>query len=215
MPGYRIINDVQAVRGYDGAADNYYPVSYGVNADLCGLSVGTNMNAVTAIGTGVFNGYPATGTTQAIVVAGAPATTYPPMNTQKFTVNQASDTLLYADCGTRADFSPANILDNNSCLYYTTNGAQGNVPKANAMTLDGIAYPSGTTTTCPWLANRIPWNGNVNYFYNGGTWTTSDGAGKVKYSYPRHADAINIAFVDGHAETVHRAQWTRVRISPW
>jgi prepilin-type N-terminal cleavage/methylation domain-containing protein/prepilin-type processing-associated H-X9-DG protein len=206
-PGYKVFNNVS----WNTSA--YYPISYGVNADICCL-VDPGPPYTTTPGFGRFAGTPSMNpaqdglniafdpTTDTAAVAAAAKNSAgfgQPLSGRINQVRSPAATLLYADCGTRpsqwgSTFPPSgDALDFNDILCYTSNWATSNgaLTAKQAKTLDGVAQ-------CSWLGNRIPSDGN-----------------NFVSSPPRHRDAINISFVDGHSETVHRAQFGNVLVSPW
>ncbi len=179
----------------------YAPNSYGVNADISSLVDPAN-NA------GYFNGGFLIG------VYGGPRNylAYPvgvgsPLGAKLSEVFKSSETMLVADCGVRpavdgAGVTVANLttrsnngLDYSDVLAYSTNyivGNSGAFPgneKALMGTLEGVARTN-------WLKRKIP------YERHGKGRDEKDGR-------------INVAFADGHVETVGRADFKRVRVSPY
>ena len=160
--GFRLYNNVT------NSVSNYQAVSYGYNADIACL--------LDASGTGRFepggnyvNVYG--GPKDRVKNAGQP------LGAHLTKVAKASETLLYADCGTRPQtLTPNAALDNNEALYYTT----------NFLTTGGTLYEISLKVN---LKDRIPYN--------------------------RHKSRINVAFCDGHAETVGKDGFKRVRVSPY
>jgi prepilin-type N-terminal cleavage/methylation domain-containing protein/prepilin-type processing-associated H-X9-DG protein len=130
-PGYLIWNNV-------GYYDGYYPISYGINADITSV-VGND-------GFGHFGPF------DAVSVWGAPAGV--PLGAQLSKIKQPTEVLLFADCGTRPfdnQGNPNNGLDHNDGLYYTTNYMDGGgAPTADMGKLSGVAVTS-------WLGGRIPY----------------------------------------------------------
>ncbi|MBC8105104.1 MAG: hypothetical protein H7Z14_00820 [Anaerolineae bacterium] len=189
--GYRIFNNVTALPN----GKFYFPISYGINADLASIS--------DASGQGRF------GLNDNMSITGGPkpyqGTAGPngvrggqPMQAKLFKVQKSSDVLLYADCGTRpVQTGLTNPLDFNDALYYTTNYMyeQSGIKIEDAGRMSGIML-------VPWLRDRVPWT------RHGGRSTG-----------PRPADVrdgkINIAFCDGHAESILQGDARRVRISPY
>jgi prepilin-type processing-associated H-X9-DG protein/prepilin-type N-terminal cleavage/methylation domain-containing protein len=161
-PGFRLYNNVT------NSVSNYQAVCYGYNADIACL--------LDANGTGRFepggnyvNVYG--GPKDRVKNAGQP------LGAHVTKVVKASETLLYADCGTRPQtLTPNAALDNNEALYYTT----------NFLTTGGTLYEISLKVN---LKDRIP--------------------------YDRHKGRINVAFCDGHGETVGKDGFKRVRVSPY
>ncbi|CAN5709666.1 hypothetical protein BH09PLA1_BH09PLA1_20500 [soil metagenome] len=189
--GYRIFNNVTALPN----GKSYFPISYGVNADLSAIS--------DASGQGRF------GLTDNMSVTAGPkpyqGTAGPngvrggqPMQAKLFKVQKATDVLLYADCGTRP-LQPglSNPLDYNDALYYTTNYMY----EQSGIKIEDAGRMSGTMLV-PWLKDRIPWD------RHGGKRTGS------KPSDVRDGK-INVGFCDGHAEAIQQSDARRVRISPY
>jgi prepilin-type processing-associated H-X9-DG protein len=129
-PGYRIYNNV--INNPNGSP--YYPISYGVNADIC---VVTDQQGI-----GRFS----SNYSDAVNVTGGPidsiGNTHRPLNCQVNRVKRSAEVMLYADCGVRPYTPTGAALDYGDCLYYTTNYCGG-------YTLADIANAS-------WLGDRIP-----------------------------------------------------------
>jgi prepilin-type N-terminal cleavage/methylation domain-containing protein/prepilin-type processing-associated H-X9-DG protein len=117
----------------------------------------------------------------------APGKLGQPLRCRLDRVYKSAETLLFADCGTRPQSGAiVSPLDYNDCLYYTSNYCSGG-------RMSDIAAAS-------WLGNRIP-------------------LAKEPYN-PSKADrhiggVINIAFCDGHVESLGFGDLIKVRISPW
>jgi prepilin-type processing-associated H-X9-DG protein/prepilin-type N-terminal cleavage/methylation domain-containing protein len=161
--GYRLVNNVDP---WDG----YYPISYGINADVTALVDYTSPGGVGRFGLSDY-----------MNVVGGPIpnnlSAGLPLGAKLARIQGPAEVLMFADCGTRP-FDNAAIqsgLDYNDGLYYTTNFCGGR-------TLLSIDEAS-------WLKDRIP--------------------------LARHKNRINVAFADGHAETVPLAFFNRVRVSPY
>jgi prepilin-type processing-associated H-X9-DG protein len=110
-----------------------------------------------------------------------------PMDAKFDKVKNAAEVLLIADCGVR----PPNTTNtmpglDRSDAVYYTTNYMVN----NASTpKEDLGRLSGVAKT-PWLSARIPWK--------------------------RHRDKINVAFADGHGETILKnTDERKVRISPW
>ena len=116
-----------------------------------------------------------------------------PLNAQFIKVYHPSETLLYADCGTRPNIDASTPLNRNDVLMYTTNSATTAPLTANDLgKLSSVALKS-------YLQARIPITR-----HGGSTATLTNGKGK-----------INVSFCDGHAETVQTAFFNTVRVSPY
>jgi len=163
----------------------FFPISYGVNVDVTAVS--------DAGGIGRF------GLNDNVAVVGGPAPLlgnqmHPsgvkmgqPLQAKLYTprLYKPSEVLLFADCGTRPPIPQPNPLDYNDALYYTTNYMLNQSP---AIPSADIGRLSGVMKT-PWLKNRVP--------------------------LARHNKKINVAFCDGHGETVLEHEFNKVRISPY
>ena len=163
FPGYEVIVNI----GF-----NYKPISYGVNADLASIPTAANGGLLGSSFIGVKGD-------------ASDGNTYAPLGGNLDEIYQPSNTLMYADCGTRPSNNAGAIQDRNDITYYITNFSPG------GGTLQGVE-------DADWLKGRIP----VNHSDLGLT------------NVDRHNDAINIAFTDGHGELVKRDQWSEVRVSP-
>ncbi len=102
-----------------------------------------------------------------------------------------SNTMLYADCGTQPDNNKGQPVDNNAILMYTGSG---------------------------WVHSEKVYKGSLAAVWNA-EWSIRDklplsDTPAGEFGNDRHGDRINIAFADGHAETVKEDDAIRVRISP-
>jgi prepilin-type N-terminal cleavage/methylation domain-containing protein/prepilin-type processing-associated H-X9-DG protein len=184
-PGQNV--EIQPAPQYD-----YFPASYGINADITCVKDPADSGKHTMFNNGgwigVYNGpnSDAYGNPQ---IGDA-------MEGRLDRVKSPQDTLLFADCGSRP-YNFASDLDRPDSLIYTTNYMvyNGGDP-AKWGTLGGILETS-------WLRGRIPL-------------ARHDRLGRD----PSGASAgrngrINIVFVDGHAETVARSDFNRVKVTPY
>jgi prepilin-type processing-associated H-X9-DG protein len=192
-PGYLLINNVT---GFSGLGLTYatqnFPISYGINADIASI-IDLSPSSGTS-GYGVFN------------PGGEVRVTGGPGNSQSLQcridkVAFPSQTLLFADCGTKPPHTSGNALDWNDGLYYTTNSIAGNSAFSSNPTL---AYTLLGSAKISWLQKRIP-----------ATLPQSVTGGAPISINDRHKGKINIAFCDGHAESVAVTDFARVRISPY
>ena len=114
-----------------------------------------------------------------------------PLNGKLDKVRHSSEVLLVADCGVRyppgqSPPSASTPLDRYDAVYYTTNYM---VNMGSAVAPEDLGRLSGVDETT-WLKQRIPWS--------------------------RHRNKINVAFCDGHGETIQKNVDERgVRISPY
>ena len=171
---------------------DYYPASYGINIDIACIN-DTSMNppqTIYASGSsiGVYNGVTNSAYSSANVGLGA--------NARLDQVKDPTSTLLFADCGNRPYISQSS-QDRQDALDYTTNYMTYNGGDSSLWgTLAGIMQTS-------WLRGRVPLNRHDNKATspaNGGT-----GLG----------GRINIAFVDGHCDSVRQADFKSVKVTPW
>jgi prepilin-type N-terminal cleavage/methylation domain-containing protein/prepilin-type processing-associated H-X9-DG protein len=168
------------------ATGGYLPISYGINADIAAV---TRNN-----GEGRFDDTHVLG-----VYKGpnrGPYGTSPngaPLNGKLSKVADSTRTMLFADCGTRGDDGRMGI-ENGQALAYSshwTNDADGVTPFPG--TLHNMARAS-------WMQNKIP----LSRHDRKATDRVFNGRGR-----------INVAFVDGHAESVGYADFKMVKISPY
>ncbi len=198
-PGYALINNVINPSGDTGDGTYaYFPVSYGVNADICSIVDPVNGND--------FN----QGSTMDVANGPAGVGGGQPLGCRLARVLSPSTTLLFADCGTRPtqpEAVPGAALNYNDGLYYTTNydvyaGIPGSFPANTINTLEGIALT-------PWLRDRIPIAGNLMPS------NINASPQQPENTMDRHGDHINVSFCDGHAEAVNVSQFANVNVSPY
>jgi prepilin-type N-terminal cleavage/methylation domain-containing protein/prepilin-type processing-associated H-X9-DG protein len=167
------------------AGGPYFPVSYGINIDITALTDKT--------------GYGRFGLGDAVGVWGGPKTNGAysgdpagigaPMNGNLNRVKRASETLLMSDCGVREDTrASATPLDRYDTVYMTTNYNGYNSGNPNMRgTLQGVLETD-------WLKQRIP---------------------LLRHGLRASSGRINVAFVDGHCESVGLERFSEVRVSPY
>ena len=180
---------------------DYFPASYGINVDISSIkdfsstSSGSYNKTALTDGNyiGVYNGQNAStyGTPPGPVGDGA--------NANLAKVKSPATTLLVADCGV-APFDFSSEQDRSDSLIYTTNFMtyNGGTPSLWG-TLGGIMETN-------WLWGRVPLARHDRKARNpipGGSGNAGVG-GK-----------INVAFVDGHAESVVRGDFKNVKLTPW
>jgi prepilin-type processing-associated H-X9-DG protein len=110
-----------------------------------------------------------------------------PLNGKFDRVRNSSEVLLLADCGVRynpGEPVPGTPLDRKDVLVFTTNWM---TPGNSSLKDEDKGRLSGVAKTS-WLNGRLP--------------------------YKRHRDKINVAFCDGHGETVLKGDEQHVRVSP-
>ena len=179
---------------------DYIPMSYGINLDIT--------TEVIATGSGQSHGVFEWG--QWIGVTGGPnAAAYDgksgdPLAGRLDRVDRASEVALFMDCGVRPYDTVTNppSQNRNDSLYFTTNymTTNGGTP-ALWGTLEGII---GETS---WLRTRFPLDRHDSKMREVGAFGAFDWA--------RPAGRLNIAFCDGHVESVPRADFRRVRVTPY
>lgn len=172
-PGYEVTINI----GF-----NYKPISYGVNADICSIPQPGNP------GVGSFGG----GLDIGVKKGASDPGVYAPIAGAIDNIAKPSQTLLYADCGTRPEgFAPAgNLQDRSDSVFYITNYGYGGDLKSVFDT--------------PWLGGRIPID-RAGFMVSGGA---------ELIGVERHPDAINIAFSDGHGAATTVEEFENVRVSP-
>jgi prepilin-type N-terminal cleavage/methylation domain-containing protein/prepilin-type processing-associated H-X9-DG protein len=202
LPGYAMCNNV--VASTLGPGENnfgYQPVSYGLNADITMVIDGTGIGRFTP------------GSPNIDIYAGPnsnSAKVGQPLNCRLDRVYKSAETLLVADCGTRPWVGPPSPpsgmgLDENTCLYFTSNNAKSipitippNPLKGPGGRLVNIVNGSGGSNNC--------WGSNIPIAKN------PHNPSKVD----RHiGGVINIGFCDGHVEALGFGDFVKVRISPY
>jgi len=173
---------------------DYFPASYGINIDITCVKDPADSGQHTMFHNGgwigVFNG-PNQGP-----YGVNPGPVGDALGARLDRVKDAADTLLFADCGVRPfDFSGP--LDRPDGLYYTTNYMVWNGgDQAKWGTLAGILET-------PWLRKRLPLDRHDNK------------GREPSFSSPGVGGRINVVFVDGHAESVARDDFQRVKVTPY
>jgi prepilin-type processing-associated H-X9-DG protein/prepilin-type N-terminal cleavage/methylation domain-containing protein len=173
----------------------YFPISYGVNADISCIS-GPE-------GNGRFPVDPS----QIVAVVGGPppfqgSTLHgvrhgQPLNARLQKVHKPAEVLLYSDCGTRPGLPASKFIEANDALYITTNY----MLNETSLSPQDVGKLSGVYKT-PWLRNKLPLRRHGGKPTGNEPWQTRGGR-------------INVAFADGHAETVLQDDMARVRVSPY
>jgi prepilin-type N-terminal cleavage/methylation domain-containing protein/prepilin-type processing-associated H-X9-DG protein len=183
--GYAIVSNVISP---PNDTPGYFPISYGVNADIATVTDQYGIGRV------------AQGNADQVSVSGGPTMNgaQQPLNCQLFRVYKPAEVLLYGDCCTRPSNHNNTILYQNDSLYYTTDYlTAAGVPAGKSLcTLD-------TTLKYSYLAGKIP--------------ITSTGyPSQMPGNKARHAgNRVNFVFCDGHAEGVYPGDFGSVRISPY
>ena len=168
-PGHKIFNNISGDPLF-----NNNKVSFGVNADVTAIQWAPNAN----------RGHWTQSQTIDPHSNSAPSNQGKPLEGYLDPVRQPSNTMLFADCGTRANETLPPIDHSAILMYSGSTWISGSTSPRGTL---GAVYDSG------WARSKMPLAEN-------------DG--------DRHDDKINVAFIDGHAGTTGRDQWDKVRISP-
>lgn len=166
--------------------NNYVPISYGINADITLLCDSHGGQLGEPNGPWTVSVYGG---------PNAPNGTLKPLGCKMNRVYKSAETLLFADCGTRPQSGGyTSPLDRNDCLYYSTNYI------VNYPTKSMIGGYMSYIAQISWLGNRIP----------------LAKAPLNPSKVDRHMGGyMNIAFCDGHVESLGFGDLNRVRISPY
>jgi prepilin-type N-terminal cleavage/methylation domain-containing protein/prepilin-type processing-associated H-X9-DG protein len=207
-PGYQLFNNVSnlggtsggpAPAGYPGTFEGYYPISYGINADITGVTYEGSNPYAGACNPGAYYEVAAGNS----VAAGLTH----PLNCKLDAVKDPASTLLFADCGVRpnpgGNDTGGNMLNYCDALFYTTFFDTGAPLPAgvNPSTLRACA-------DTPWIRDRIPLDPDVLPLPVGDS-------GGNNMGWLRHGDHINVAFTDGHAAEVTPSDFPNVFVSPY
>lgn len=202
--GYKLFNNVTS----DLADTEYFPISYGINADITVISADDPSVGGTDIKSyfGRWSGW--------IGVVGGPPPAVPgganlgqSLSAKLTEVYRPSEVILMADWGVRPwSGSTTNPLDASDMLYITTNymTSTGNVNLASITSSGQLGTIDGANRTADssgkrWLGNKIPWQRHASRAKADGT----------------NGGQFNAVFVDGHADTVRPGDRTKARISPY
>ncbi|MDW8261582.1 MAG: hypothetical protein RMJ35_03575, partial [Phycisphaerales bacterium] len=101
------------------------------------------------------------------------------------------------DCGTRPFTGAIKFLEHNDSLYYTSSYMLNN----SSLKREDVGRMSGALQTS-WMRGKLPLRRHGGKPTGPNSWDTRDGR-------------INVAFADGHAETVAQHELRKVRISPY
>ncbi|MGF1632653.1 MAG: type II secretion system protein [Phycisphaerae bacterium] len=179
---------------WSGGTD-YARISYGINIDIT-----ASIDPTTGLGRynagseiGVVGG-PRVGQ-----YASRQANVGQPLDGKLAGVKNASETLMFADAGVRpyqkpGEPAPANLLDRHDLLAYTSNYMATSIPDEDQGRLSGVMQT-------PWLRDRVPLGRYGNEI--------------ADFEDDGRTGRINVGFVDGHAETVQRGEFQKVRVSPY
>lgn len=204
-PGYQLFNNVAvgtggstqpAPSGYPGYFQGYYPVSYGINADIASAN---------------YNGqYAAFNPNWAFQISSGSASSSAPTaaaGCKLSSVANPSSTLMFGDCGVRPNPGGMDAQGGNGLFYcdetYYTSAytyASALPANVNVETLQAVADDAA-------LRDRIPLAPDVLPLPLGDP-------GGNNMGWMRHGTTINIAFVDGHAEEVSPSDFHNVFVDP-
>ncbi|GIW76360.1 MAG: hypothetical protein KatS3mg104_1423 [Phycisphaerae bacterium] len=182
-PGYYLYTDTAYV---DLASTNgYVPISYGINVDIAALNDANGDGRFTWDHIlGVYKGPKTSAFYQGQTDVGAP------LQAKLSKVAVPTETLLFADCGTRGDVGVG--IENPQTLGYSSHWTHGT--DVYPGTLHNMSLAS-------WMRDRIPLGRH-------------DLRGRDR-QWNNTAGRINVVFCDGHAESIGRDDFKRVRISPY
>ena len=173
---------------FNNVAGGSQPVSYGYNADIACVSDLTGVGRFGQNGDSIGVVWGPRGPGYSAVIG-------QPLQCKLNRISKPSEVLLFADCGTRPATGLRNYpLDYNDSLFYTTNWMD-----LNALPAEDRGKLSGVLKT-DWLKHRVPMLRHGGKQKADGSFTNS---------------RLNIAFADGHAETVLQSEFNRVRVSPY
>lgn len=164
----------------------FLPISYGINADIASID--------DADGHGRFDPFHALGVykgpqKQGTFYIGNPVGS--PLQAKLTRVSKPAETLLFGDCGTRGDDSRIGI-EHAQALGFSSHWTHGAGPNPGTL---------GNMAAAAWMRDKLPLNRHDR---------------KAKNRADNGRDGrINIAFCDGHAESVRRDEFSRVRLSPY
>lgn len=188
-PGFSIVVNI--------ALNSYVPASYGINADIaCGIDPSN--------GQGYYNYNTVLGVYQG---KNAPAAV--PLGARLNKVHRAAETLLFVDCGVRPKSDASVIVGN-------TNAAK--LMRASdelaVSTDDFNPAPAGTALIFPSLPITDDVQGTLEYVFRTKKMPLDRHGGKLIGGLWKNGK-LNVAFADGHAETVLQDNFKRVRVSPY
>jgi prepilin-type processing-associated H-X9-DG protein/prepilin-type N-terminal cleavage/methylation domain-containing protein len=183
-PGYFLYSDTAYADL--GVSAGYVPISYGINADIASVNDSNGDGRFTDQHIlGVFRGPKTSAFYKGNTDVGAP------LQGKLTSVAKPTDTMLFADCGTRGDGGAG--IENPQTLAYSSHWTHST--DIHPGTLHNMSKAT-------WMRDRIPLGRH-------------DLRGRDRQWDGNNNGRINVAFVDGHAESVGRGDFARVRISPY
>jgi hypothetical protein len=173
---------------FNNVAGGNQPVSYGYNADIACVSdlTGVGRFAQGGDSIGVVYGPSGPGYTGKIGQ---------PLQCKLGRITKPAEVLLFADCGTRPRVGGSYPLDYNDGLFYTTNWMTANMSFAP----EDLGKLSGVLKT-DYLKGRIPMTRHGGKKRGNGTFAECK---------------VNVAFADGHGDTVLQGDFNKVRVTPY
>jgi prepilin-type N-terminal cleavage/methylation domain-containing protein/prepilin-type processing-associated H-X9-DG protein len=183
-PGYFLYSDT----AYADLASTsgYVPISYGINADIAALNDQNGDGRFTWDHIlGVYKGAKTSAFYNSNADVGAP------LQGKLSKVHRPTDTMLFADCGTRGDAGAG--IENPQVLAYSSHWTHST---------DSFPGTLHNMSKATWMRDRIPLGRH-------------DLRGRDRQWDNNENGRINVVFADGHAESVHRSDFRRVRISPY
>ncbi len=202
-PGYQIFNNVAITgtspqpkpNGYTGNFQGYYPISYGINADIASAKYNSSYGAFNPgwafqIPAGSQSSAGGTGSWGCTLTG----------------IRDPQQTLMFADCGVRPNPGGTDAQGGNGLFYcdetyYTTAYTfdAGLPASVNVCTLQAVAEDSALRDRIPMSPENLP---------------LPKGDTNTGLAFNRHGNHINVGFLDGHAAAVTPSQFPRVFIDP-
>ncbi len=209
-PGYQLFNNVWNIGNQQpkpksyGAFffQGYYPISYGLNADIASLiysGPGTTK--------GAFN--PGWSFACAAGNQMSDGLTHP-LACKLGAVHDPVRTLLFGDCGVRPNPGGQDAQGSNGLMYcdetyYTTAFDTGASPPPGSASIDPASLQG--VANAGFLRDRIPLSPKV--------LPLPVGDSHANLGFNRHGTHINVAFCDGHAAAVTPSDFPDVYVSPY
>jgi prepilin-type N-terminal cleavage/methylation domain-containing protein/prepilin-type processing-associated H-X9-DG protein len=173
---------------FNNVAGGFHPISYGYNADIACVSDNTRVGRFGQTGDSIGVVYGPSG-------PGYTGKIGQPLQAKLGKISKPAEVLLFADCGTRPRIGGNFPLDYNDSLFYTTNWMSTSL----ALTAEDLGKLSGVLET-DWLKHRIPMLRH---------------GGKKRANGTFVEGKVNVAFADGHADTVQQGDFNKVRVTPY
>ncbi len=206
-PGYQLFNNLQVGNGtgstneptpagYPGYFQGYYPVSYGINADIASAKYNGSY--------GAFNpGWGSQIAAGPVAASGLTAS----WGCRLTGIPMPTKTLMFADCGVRPNPGGQDAQGSNGLFYcdetyYTTafDTKAGLPATVNLCTLQAVADDAALRDRIPMAPAALP---------------LPTGDTNIGLGFDRHGNHINVGFVDGHAAAVTPSDFSQVYVSPY